>query len=63
MKKYDPLWQEINTLLSYLRAGGAFDVVKLVDAHFLQFGNTAPGELLNRQILKLQKRLNEAEND
>jgi len=60
MKKHDPLWQDINTLLSYLRTG-RLNAVYLVDRPFLKYGNSAPGELLRRQIDKLQKRLDEAE--
>jgi hypothetical protein len=60
MRKYDDLWNDINTLLFYLRSG-SFDVVKLVNEHFfVKYGNEAPGLLLAQQIEKLQKRLDEA---
>lgn len=61
MRKYDELWNDINTLLFFLR-GSSMSVVELVDRYFLdKFGNDAPGILLQEQIDKLQKRLDDAE--
>jgi hypothetical protein len=60
MQKYDELWNEINTLLFFLR-GSSISAVELFNRYFLdKFGNNAPGILLQEQIDKLQKRLNEA---
>jgi hypothetical protein len=55
MKKYDELWHDINTLLS-------FQTKNLVENYYKPFGNDAPAELLQSQMDKLQKTLNEAEN-
>jgi hypothetical protein len=63
MRKYDDLWDELNTLLYYLRSDN-FSVVHLVNEHFLvKHGNAAPGILLQQQIQKLQKRLDESPTD
>ena len=59
MKRFDPLYIELNTLLSHLEG---FDAVKLVREHFAQYNNPAPPLLLTKAIEKLQKRLEEAEN-
>lgn len=52
----DQSWDEVNTLLSYMRSYG-FNLVELVDKHFLQYGNTAPGILLQKQIEVVQGHL------
>jgi acyl-CoA hydrolase len=54
MKKYDPLWSDLNTLLAHLNE---FNVVKLVQDEFAKHHNSAPGLLLNSSIKKLQTRL------
>lgn len=62
MKKYGKLWNELNTLLSYLEGCNPdCSVVKLVNDHFAKYNNDAPGYLLQKQIELLQKRLDEAE--
>lgn len=53
-------WGDINTLLAYLR--GQPTVVELVDKYYGQFGNHAPAELLERQIEKVQKHLDEGQS-
>lgn len=50
-------WNDVNTLLAFLRGS---EVAKLVDEHYLKHGNPAPGELLRRQIDKVQGHLNES---
>jgi hypothetical protein len=58
MKKYDPFWSKLNNLLGLLRGS---EVVKLVTDHYVgQFGNDAPGKLLNGYIEDIQKLLDEA---
>ena len=57
MQKHDPLWEGINTLLAHLRS---FHAVALVSNHYWLCGNPAPGELLNRKMDDLQKRLDVA---
>lgn len=57
MEKYGELWNDINTMLSYLRSE-PFTVPWLMDEFFLkQYGNSAPGELMRMQIEKLQQHL------
>jgi hypothetical protein len=50
----NPEWNELNTLLSHLKS---FNVVKMVEQHYIQFGNTAPASLLKDQIDVLEKLL------
>ncbi len=57
MKKYGKLWNKINNLLSNLIAS---EVVQKVDHYYLQFGNDAPGKLLQRNMDELQKELDNA---
>lgn len=57
MKYQDKTWQELNTLLSFLRQS---NVVTLVDNYYRQYGNDAPGRLLDSQIHKLQVQLDNA---
>lgn len=59
MQKNDELYNELNTLLFYLDAGG-FNVVELVKLHYQKYKNTAPHTLLQEAIDKLQKRLDDA---
>jgi hypothetical protein len=59
MKKYDPLWQDINNLLAFLESYGT--VENLVREYFAQFNNDAPPKLLRLYMDKLQKRLDEAD--
>ena len=59
MKKDDPLWSDVNNLLSFLRSAGCLSIV---DQHFAKLNNDAPGLILKRYISKLQKHLDEAEN-
>lgn len=60
MKKYDDLWNELNTLLTYLDRGSV-KVTRLVnDFYFGNYGNSAPASLLQEQIDIIQKRLDEA---
>jgi len=58
MKAYDPLYSELNKLLSHLEA---FEAVRLVEEYFARFDNPAPPKLLKSSIDKLQQMLNEAE--
>lgn len=58
LKKYDPLWNDLNSLLSFLTSYGT--VEKLVKDYYAQFNNDAPSWLLRNYIDKLQKRLDEA---
>lgn len=58
----DELYNDINTLLTYLNASG-FCVVEILDRHYLKFGNSAPGELLRQKIDKLQARLNKGREE
>ncbi len=61
MEKYGELYNDINTMLSYLRTR-PFSVPWLMDEFFLkQHGNSAPGELMRMQIEKLQKHLDKVE--
>lgn len=61
MEKYDELWNDINTMLAYLRYK-PFSVPWLMDEFFLkQHGNSAPGELMRMQIEKLQQHLDKSE--
>ncbi len=57
MKKYDPLWQSINKLLTMLER----DVDRIDEYYLGKFGNDAPGLLLRSEMKKLQKFLDEAE--
>ncbi len=58
MRKYDELYDDINTLLSNLRS---YKVIKLVNDFYLPFGNEAPGEGLQRSIDKLYDHLDWAD--
>ncbi len=58
MKKYDPLWNEINNLLSLL---DGCEVVSLVRDYYAKYNNSAPPGLLKSHMEKLQKLLDEAE--
>lgn len=60
MKKYDPLWSNINNLLSYLRTSNAVDRVN--DYYLGQFDNPAPGKIIQIEMDKLQEKLNKAED-
>lgn len=61
MKKYDDMWNDINTLLRFLD-GGPKSAADCLDDYFLKkFGNSAPGELLRSQIEIVQKHLENAE--
>ena len=55
MEKYDTLWQDINTILSYLRHD-----IAIIDSYYKEYDNDAPGSLYREQINKLQKHLDEA---
>lgn len=44
-------WHSINTLLVYLRT---FQVGDLVDMHYQEFQNDAPGILIRQQIKEVQ---------
>lgn len=59
MKKYDPLWHDINTLLSQLQS---LNVIELVWYHYTKYNNNAPSKLLQLQIEKVQKQLDDAPN-
>lgn len=64
MKKYDELWNNINNLLALLESGShppgsAVNLTK--EYYFGKFGNSAPHQLLQMEIDKLQKKLDEAE--
>ena len=59
MKKYSTEWHALNTLLSYLLSA---DVVQLVNEHYQQFGNDAPGKLMKRQIELCEEILDKAEH-
>lgn len=59
MKKYDPLWHLINSLLAQLKS---FNIRKRVDDYYLYvFDNPAPGECVSETMDKLQRLLDEAE--
>lgn len=58
MNKYDPLWLDLNNLLSYLRSS---NVVSLVNDYYFQYGNHAPGYLLKSQIDIVQKHLDDSD--
>ena len=59
MKKYDGLWSNINNLLSYLESS---EVVKRVNNYYVGlYGNEAPGKLIQMEIDKLRKKLDNAE--
>ena len=60
MKKYDPLWSDINNLLSHLEA---FNTVGFVEEYYAKFDNLAPKWLLEKSIQKLQKHLDQAEEN
>ncbi len=61
LQKYDELYNEVNTLLRFLD-GGPKTVADCVDDFYLyKFGNSAPGELLRKQIKIVQKHLDNAE--
>ena len=59
MKKYDALYNNINNLLSLLYSTAA---VELVNASYSKFNNSAPGELMQKEIDKLQEKLDKAED-
>jgi hypothetical protein len=61
MKKYDSTWNDVNTLVTYLVSRNSRVAF---DEYFLRkFGNSAPGELLQNAIARVQKRLDEAETE
>ena len=55
MLKNDDLWNELNTLLAFLRE---FEVDRIVAKHYAS--NDAPARILNKLIAKLQNRLDVA---
>ena len=57
--KYSPLYDDQNTLLSMLKSS---NVVRLVHQQYSIWNNTAPGELLQEQIQKLQRYLDDAKS-
>ena len=57
MHLYDEVWQDVNTLLSYIRAS---DVQELIDAKYAKYNNNAPGNLFKVQVARLQKHLDDA---
>lgn len=59
MKKRDKVWNDLNNLLSHLRAANA---VKHVSEYFARFNNDAPPQLIQLQMDRLQKHLDEAED-
>ncbi len=48
-------WNEVNTLLAYLRD---FKAAALIDRYHRPFGNSTPAEVLTKQIEKVQELLN-----
>jgi hypothetical protein len=70
MEKYDELWNDLNTLMSYLKGNPAFrtandsygyEVVQLINNRYkTMYNNTAPGILLKDALDKIQKHLDSA---
>ena len=63
MKKYDPLWKDLNNLLSMLSSPMPNNVVEIVRQYYAQFNNDAPPSILKSYVERLQNHLNEAEDE
>lgn len=60
MIKYSTEWNHLNNLLSGLRSAKA---VRLVHEYYLQYDNTAPGNLLEQDIARCQADLDNASSE
>lgn len=54
LKYRDDVWNDINNLLSHLRALGAVDLIR---THYSKYGNPAPPEMVERVMKRLQTHL------